>query len=45
MTLGENLTIHRQSIGAAYLAYGFSGIDGILGYVPVSPFLADFADF
>lgn len=33
VTLGDGLTITKQSIGAASSASGFSGVDGILGSV------------
>ncbi|EPT03815.1 hypothetical protein FOMPIDRAFT_1022024 [Fomitopsis schrenkii] len=35
VTLGDGLTITKQSIGAASSASGFSGVDGILGVGPV----------
>lgn len=32
VTIG-GMAIPEQSIGVAYLAFGFSGVDGILGYL------------
>jgi hypothetical protein len=37
VTLGKGLVIKKQSIGVATTSSGFSGVDGILGYVHRSP--------
>ena len=36
VTLGDGLTITKQSIGVASYAEGFSGVDGILGLVTLN---------
>jgi len=33
VTLSSDLVIKKQSIGVAEYSQGFSGVDGILGYV------------
>ena len=33
VTLGNGLTVTKQSIGVASRSTGFDGVDGIIGYV------------